>query len=179
MIRRVDGTVIAIIVRTASDRTFDELYQQLWWPMHRVATGLADEVSVAEDVVQDAFVATFERWGMIRDRQSAVGYLRAAVENGSRSVLRRRRTARRYRQFVVDEAVDTADHSVLRIAERGRVLEAMRTLPDRQREVITLRYVAELSDADIAQATGLSQGGVRSASSGALAALRTTLGGQV
>lgn len=171
--------MIGIADKTASDPTFDELYHQLWWPMLRLATGLVDEVSIAEDVVQDAFAATFQRWGAIRDRQAAAGYLRTAVVNGSRSVLRRRLTARKHWHSVVDEPVDAADHSVLRTAERGRVLEAMRTLPDRQREVLTLRYVAELSDADIAQATGLSEGGVRSASSRALAAMRVTLGGQL
>jgi RNA polymerase sigma factor (sigma-70 family) len=55
----------------------------------------------------------------------------------------------------------------------------MHDLPVRQREVLTLRYLAELSDAEIAIATGLSEGGVRSASSRALAALRTALGGQL
>ena len=179
MIARVEGTVIGIADRTAVGPTFDELYQQLWWPMLRLATGLVDEVSVAEDVVQDAFAATYRRWGAIHDRQAAAGYLRTAVVNGSRSVLRRRLTARKHLQSVVDEPVDAADRSVLRIAERDRVLDAMSTLPDRQREVLTLRYVAELSDADIAQATGLSEGRVRSASSRALAALRMTLGGQL
>jgi RNA polymerase sigma-70 factor (sigma-E family) len=179
MIARVEGTVIGITDRAAVDPSFDELYQQLWWPMLRLATGLVDEVSVAEDVVQDAFAATYRRWEAIRDRQAAAGYLRTAVVNGSRSVLRRRITARKHLRCVVDEPVDAADHSLLRIAEGDRVLVAMSMLPDRQREVLTLRYVAELSDADIAQATGLSEGGVRSASSRALAALRMTLGGQL
>lgn len=179
MIVTVESAVIGIADRTVADPTFDELYQQLWWPMLRLATGLVDEVGVAEDVVQDAFAATYRRWGAIRDQRAAAGYVRTAVVNGSRSVLRRRLTARKHLHAVVDEPVDAADRSVLRAAERDRVLQAMRTLPDRQREVLTLRYVAELSDADIAQATGLSEGGVRSASSRALAALRITLGGQL
>jgi RNA polymerase sigma-70 factor (sigma-E family) len=171
--------MIGIAGMTAVDPTFDELYEQLWWPMLRLATGLVDEVSVAEDVVQDAFAATYRRWEAIRDRQAAAGYLRTAVVNGSRSVLRRRITERKHLQSVVDEPADAADRCVLQVAERDRVLAAMSTLPDRQREVLTLRYIAELSDADIAQATGLSEGGVRSASSRGLAALRKTLGGQL
>ena len=70
MIARVEGTVIGIADRTAVGPTFDELYQQLWWPMLRLATGLVDEVSVAEDVVQDAFAATYRRWGRsVTDRR--------------------------------------------------------------------------------------------------------------
>ena len=64
-------------------------------------------------------------------------------------------------------------------AEHQLVRAAFAQLPDRQREVLTLRYLAELSDAEIAEATGLSLGGVRSASSRGLAALRTSLGGQL
>lgn len=179
MIARVEGTVIGVADMTAVGPTFDELYEQLWWPMLRLATGLVDEVSVTEDVVQDATAATYRRWEAIRDRQAAAGYLRTAVVNGSRSVLRGRITERKHLRFVADEPVDAADRSVLRIAERERVLHAMSTLQDRQRGVLTLRYVAELSDGDIAQATGLSEGGVRSASSRAHAALRMTLGGQL
>jgi RNA polymerase sigma factor (sigma-70 family) len=72
-----------------------------------------------------------------------------------------------------------ADATTMLAADHDLVRQAMRELPDRQREVLTLRYVAELSDAEIAAATGLTPGGVRSASSRGLAALRTTLGEQL
>jgi RNA polymerase sigma factor (sigma-70 family) len=64
-------------------------------------------------------------------------------------------------------------------AEHDLVRRALALLPDRQREVLTLRYIAELSDADIAAATGLSAVSVRSASSRGLAALRGALGGEL
>lgn len=158
--------------------SFDQLYRELWWPMLRLATGLVGEASVAEDVVQDAFTAVYRRWDAIRDHQAAVSYLRTAVINSSRSALRRRIVARKHLHVVLEEADDAADNTVLRSAENDEVRTAMRTLPNRQREVLMLRFVAELSDAEIAAATGLSEGGVRSASSRGLAALRSTLGGQ-
>lgn len=158
-------------------RSFDRLYREQWWPLLRLATGLVDDVQVAEDVVQDAFAATYRRWDSIRDHRAAAGYLRAAVVNGSRSVLRRRMTARKHLRDVVEETDEAADHTSLRDSDSDQVRAALRLLPDRQREVLTLRYVAELSDAEIAAATGLSEGGVRSASSRGLAALRTALGG--
>jgi RNA polymerase sigma-70 factor (sigma-E family) len=158
--------------------SFDQLYSELWWPMLRLATGLVGEASVAEDVVQDAFTAVYRRWDAIRDHQAAVSYLRTAVINSSRSALRRRIVARKHLHVVLEEADDAADNTVLRSAENDEVRTAMRTLPNRQREVLMLRFVAELSDAEIAAATGLSEGGVRSASSRGLAALRSTLGGQ-
>ena len=158
--------------------SFDELYQQQWWPMLRLATGLVDDASAAEDVVQDAFAALYRHWSTIRDHRAAAGYLRTSVVNGSRSVLRKRMTARRHRFEVVDEHEEAADRTSLLSAEHEIVRRALAVLPDRQREVLTLRYLAELSDADIAAATGLSPVGVRSASSRGLAALRRALGGQ-
>lgn len=161
--------------------TFDELYQRQWWPMVRLATGLVDQVSVAEDVVQDAFAAVYRKWGSF-DERAAVAYLRVCVVNHSRSALRSRIRARRSLRLVEGSALGTvegADSSSLLSAEHQIAREALAGLPDRQREVLTLRYLAELSDADIAAATGLSLGGVRSASSRGLAALRGSLRGRL
>jgi RNA polymerase sigma-70 factor (sigma-E family) len=160
-------------------RGFDELYQTQWWPMLRLATGLVDHVSVAEDVVQDAFASVYNRWSSIQEPAAVVGYLRTCVVNGSRNALRKRITARRYLQVVGNETSEGADASSVLSAEHQMVSAALSELPDRQREVLTLRYLSELSDAEIATATGLSLGGVRSASSRGLAALRSTLGGQL
>jgi RNA polymerase sigma-70 factor (sigma-E family) len=158
---------------------FDQLYQEQWWPMLRLATGLVDQRAVAEDVVQDAFAALYRKWDTIRDPQAAAGYLRTSVVNGSRNALRRRIIARKYLRTVGEDTVEGADHGSVLTAEHQLVRAAFARLPARQREVLTLRYIAELSDAEIAEATGLSLGGVRSASSRGLAALRSSLGGQL
>lgn len=161
--------------RAALDGTdFDQLYERQWWPMLRLAMGLVDDKSSAEDVVQDAFANVYRRWSSIDDPG---GYLRTAVVNASRSALRRRGTERKHLRAVSDEHVPPADHTVLLQDETSAAVRALRTLPDRQREVLVLRFLAELTDAEISAATGLSAGGVRSASSRGLAALRTTLGG--
>ena len=55
------------------------------------------------------------------------------------------------------------------------VLDAMRTLPDRQREVLALRYYLDLSEADIASTLGISRGAVKSHASRGVAALRTLM----
>jgi RNA polymerase sigma-70 factor (sigma-E family) len=163
----------------ATGLSFAELYEQQWWPMVRLATGLVDERSAAEDVVQDAFAAVYRRWDTIREPAAAIGYLRRSVVNASRSVLRRRGTARKHLRVVAEETVEPADHGALREADHEIMYRALARLPERQREVLTLRYLADLADPDIAKATGLSLPGVRSASSRGLAALRSTLGGQL
>ena len=164
--RRVDGGL-----------DFDSVYDRYWWPMLRLATGLLDSMPAAEDVVQEAFTALYQRRGALREPAAAVGYLRVCVVNGARSVVRRRMTARRHLRIGPEEFAESADHAALLTAEHAIVRDALRSLPQRQREVITLRYIAELTDPEIAAATGLSLGGVRSAASRGLAALRNNLEG--
>ena len=175
----VEREVFGVAVARSAMLGFDGLYQEQWWPMLRLATGLVDQPAAAEDVVQDAFASLYRKWGSIRDPQAAVGYLRTSVVNGSRNVLRRRIVARKYLHSVNQDTVEGADHTTVLTAEHQLVRAAFARLPDRQREVLTLRYLAELSDVEIAEATGLSLGGVRSAASRGLAALRSTLGGQL
>ena len=77
-----------------------------------------------------------------------------------------------------DEHAPSADEPALRTADQETARRALAALPSRQREVLTLRFLADLSDSEIADATGMSAGNVRSAASRGLATLRTTLGGQ-
>jgi RNA polymerase sigma-70 factor (sigma-E family) len=158
---------------------FDRLYQQQWWPMLRLATGLINDPAVAEDIVQDAFAALYRKRESLRHPAAAVGYLRVTVVNLARSVLRRRLTTRRHLRLAREETAEAADSSSVLTAERLVLRAALQALPDRQREVLILRYIAELPDLEIAQATGLSPGGVRSAASRGLAALRGVLGGEL
>ena len=61
------------------------------------------------------------------------------------------------------------------VVERDAVLRALAALPERQREVLVLRYYADLSEAAIAEALGVSPGTVKAHASRGLAALRPTL----
>ncbi|MCW2522541.1 MAG: polymerase, sigma-24 subunit, subfamily [Frankiales bacterium] len=134
--------------------------------MVRLASLLVDDLETAEDVTQDAFAALHRRWPALRGEGAAVSYLRTCVVNGSRSVLRRRHTVRRAE--VADESgatAEAADTSTLLAEEHRAVLAAMRELPERQREVIVLRYWSQLSEAEIADALGISVGAVKSSAS--------------
>jgi len=106
--------------------------------------------SSAEDVVQEAFAGLHRRWNSLASDEVAIGYLRTSVVNGARSMLRRRRTARNYTPHPLDWTTeDAADSSVLLAEEHREVLAALKKLPARQREVIVLRYWAELPEAEI------------------------------
>ena len=135
-------------------RTLADLYREHRMRMVRLAILLVDDPSTAEDVVQEAFAGLHRHWSGLRDEAAALGYLRTAVVNGSRSVLRRRRTARDY---VPPHQVNarSAESLAMLSAEHQAVVDALATLPPRQREVLVLRYYGGLSEAEIAEATGI------------------------
>jgi RNA polymerase sigma-70 factor (sigma-E family) len=155
------------------------LYESHWRYFVRLAVLLVDDVSSAEDVVQDAFLALHRKAESLRDPDAALGYLRTSVVNLARSVIRRRQVARKHLKVAEPEATAGADHDVLLRDEHRAALDAVRALPRRQSEVLVLRYWAGLSEREIAEALGISAGSVKSAASRGMATLQQRLGGQL
>ena len=54
----------------------------------KLAKVMLGDQSLAEDVVQDAFIGMYRRWGSLQDHGRALGYLRASVLNGCRTAHR-------------------------------------------------------------------------------------------
>jgi RNA polymerase sigma-70 factor (sigma-E family) len=157
-----------------TDAAFDQLYRAHWHNMVRVAMLLVDDVESAKDCVQDAFVGLYRNPPRRVDAQ--LGYLHKSVVNAARSMLRRRGTVRRHLRSAGPMSIEGADHPVIVGAEHAALMAALGQLPQRQREVLVLRYWSELSEADIAAALGVRPGTVKSAASRALAALEAKLG---
>ena len=141
----------------------------------RTAALLLHWQDLAEEVVQDAFVGLHGHWAWMRDPDKALAYLRRSTVNGARSAGRRRSTADRQAPLLVASTRDSIPDPAESVAERADVLRAMAALPERQREVLVLRYYADLSEAAIAGALGISPGTVKAHASRGLAALRPTL----
>ncbi|WP_248959970.1 SigE family RNA polymerase sigma factor [Sphaerisporangium perillae] len=135
---------------------------------------LGDQAS-AEDVVQEAFERTHAGRRRLRDPDRALAYIRSAVLNGCRSVLRRRSTALR-RPMPYEPSVWSAESAAMLGEDRREVLFALRDLPRRQREALVLRYYGGLSDPEIAGTMGISASTVRSTVARGLAALARELG---
>lgn len=140
--------------------TFDALYHREFAALLRLATVLVDHGEQAEEVVQEAFAQLYLRWSGVRDPRA---YVRATVLNGCRKVLRRRRLARAWRPPAEAPGELGFNH----------VLDAVRALPPRQRDVVILRYELQLGEAEIARTLGMPVGTVKSTLHRALARLRT------
>lgn len=134
----------------------------------RFAYLLCADRGLAEDLVQDAFLALYRRFGPTLPLESPVAYARRSIANGFISHARRRAHALTVVGDVPDRALDPTDG-----AERDAMWAALATLPERQRSVLVLRYYLDLPDREIAAVLGAREGTVRSLAARAFTALRT------
>jgi len=151
-----------------------ELYERDYVRLVRLAVLLVGDSGRAEEIVQDAFVDLVPRWRTIRDPGAAASYLRTCVANGARSHLRHRAVVNRQPVNQPPE-VHSAETEALVQIEHERVLSMLSELPDRQREVLILRYYGQLSEAEIADTLGISRGAVKSHNFRGLRSLRTAI----
>ncbi|NYD41367.1 SigE family RNA polymerase sigma factor [Nocardioides panaciterrulae] len=166
----------AVAARWTADEALEQLYAAHWRRLVRLSVLLVHDLPTAEEVVQDAFVAVHGHWSRLRDPDRALAYLRQAVVNGSRSALRHRVVVAKHAvRRTAPATVPGADEAAVAGTRRAAVLEALRDLPQRQREVVTLRYYLDLSEAEISTALGISRGAVKSHASRGLASLRAVL----
>ena len=151
--------------------TYEQLFHSHFRGMVRLASMLgADD---PEDVAQEAFVRLHGRVTTLRDPHAAVGYLRTTVVNLTRSRLRHLSVVRRHAEEADDAPQDvaSAEQDVVR-REAGRdLVAALARLSDRHREALVLRYWLDLSEAEMADAMGVSRGTVKSHVSRGLDAL--------
>jgi RNA polymerase sigma-70 factor (sigma-E family) len=150
------------------------VYQAHALGLIRLAHVMLGDRAAAEDVVQEAFCGLYRRWDRLAGPEKALAYVRSSVLNGCRSALRRKQ--RNDIGGVSQPVVASAESAALAAEERREVMRLLRRLPDRQREVLVLRFYLELSDAEIARQLGIRQSTVRSTTHRALAALARALG---
>ncbi|MDR2986772.1 MAG: sigma-70 family RNA polymerase sigma factor [Nocardiopsaceae bacterium] len=158
----------------SAESSVTALYQAHALGLTRLAHVMLGDKQSAEDVVQEAFCGLYRNWARLADPAAALPYVRASVLNGCRSVIRRRRL--RASKAIYEPAAASAESVVLASEEHRLVLAALRELPARQREVLTMRFYLRAGDEEIAQVMGISPSTVRSTSHRALAALGKRLG---
>lgn len=139
--------------------------------LRRVAYLVCGDWHRAEDIVQTALAQVYARWDRIRREDGPEGYAHRAVVNAA--IDERRRPWRRERATdVLPDRVAPTDDG---ITPAG--LDALATLPRRQRAVVVLRYVEDLDVEQTAELLGISTGTVKSQASKGLASLRAHLNG--
>ncbi len=144
---------------------FEQSYESLYEAAYRVAYRLLVDREAAADTAQEAVVRAYIHWSKIAEY--SVPWVSRTAGNLALDELRRRPAST---APAPNHAPDPADRAVAH-----DLIEAMRKLPRRQREVVVLRYVADLSEQVTAQQLGCSVGTVKSHAHRALRALGVSM----
>ncbi|HEU0129425.1 MAG TPA: SigE family RNA polymerase sigma factor [Mycobacteriales bacterium] len=148
---------------------FEEFVHARYDRLCRTAFLLCGDWQHAEDIVQTALAKSYVafRRGHV---ESLDAYVHRAVVTTRASWWRRRWQGEVATGALPDRAAATDDYA--EADQRSAVRAALAALPAKQREVLVLRFFADVSEADTANALGISAGTVKSRVSRALATLR-------
>lgn len=150
-------------VSTSFDRRFDELFALAMRPAWR----LLGDRQEAENVAAEALARALVRWNHLAVSPTLPGWIVTVSTNLAIGHLRKASRAPLRPMTEVSEPVAVADHVDL--------VDALLTLPRRQREALALRYFLDLSEADIAGQMGISVSSVKTHLQRGLGALRAVL----
>lgn len=131
---------------------FEDLYLRERAGLIRAVWAMSGDRDVAMDVVDEAFSRALERWDRVSTMEAPGGWVRTTAVNLVRRSMRRRSLEDRVRRR------RRAPMSPAPSEPSPELWAAVAALPQRQREVIALRYIADLTVPEIAKSLRISQG---------------------
>jgi RNA polymerase sigma factor (sigma-70 family) len=182
-----DSTAVPLLRRVrAGDRgAVDDLYERYRRPAFGLARRILGDDTLAEDVVQEVFLAVWRNPAAFDDsRASVTAWLMAMVHHKAVDAVRREESQRRRRGLVEDELLLSAPTSTQDVEEQAwdrvvsqRVRTALGALPSAQREALGLAYYGGYTQREVAALTGVPLGTVKTRMLAGMRRLREALGG--
>ena len=175
----LEGAELGVPVDTVDgvpdvDALVERLYHDESARLVQMARWFVDDITAAEDLVQEAFIRLSRSAHRIREHDKAAAYLRSIVVNLARDHNRRGLVSLRHRPpAVLDEP--SAEETAAARESRSEVVDALRRLPHRQRDCLVLRYYLDLPVEQIATTLGISANSVKTHLQRGMRALATTL----
>ncbi|WP_163512519.1 RNA polymerase sigma factor [Fodinicola acaciae] len=150
---------------------YEACFRDLFALAYRVGYRILGDRSQAEDVAAEACARAYARWRTVSAH--AEPWVARVAGNLAVDEVRRRVRWRRREPALLEPDTGGDPHRV----ERLDLQEALQALSKRQREVLILRYVADLSEREVSELLGCSVGTVKSTASRAAALVRDNLAG--
>ncbi len=171
-----DEALVALVAR-ADDGALAELYDRFGHVAYGLALKVVRDPALAEDAVQDAFLAVWRSSGrFVAERAKASTWILTLVHRRAVDVVRREQPRRTEPLETAPQPTAnlTEDEAWLRL-QRTRVQDALRRLPDQQREAIELAYYGGFTQSELADRLGEPLGTIKSRMFSGLARLRELL----
>ena len=134
------------------DQTFADWYELTYPRIIAAVTLVTGDVHLSQDAVDEAFVRAYDRWRRVRGLASPAGWTyRVAVNVARRAGHKRTRERESWERWTYEPPVP---------AEQSRIWDLVVSLTERQREVIVLRYVFDLTEREVAETLRVTRGSV-------------------
>jgi RNA polymerase sigma-70 factor (sigma-E family) len=158
---------------SGAEQDFRAFVQGMATPLHRMAVLLCGDWHLADDLVQEALAKAYSNWRKVQRADNPSAYVRRILINESRRHWRRQGnvTPRAAADLAGIAVPDLSDG----VANRAELVQALQTLPLRQRATVVLRFLEGLSERETAAVLGCSEGTVKSQTSRALTKLKSAL----
>ncbi len=148
---------------TRSSESFCALYKVLYPQVRRYFLARGFDEMVAEELAQNVMFIVYERIGDLRNKELFYGWLFKIARNELLQFARQRQRRNRIAEFEpLDEEVAARMTTEMDFPANSRFLEWVSQLEPREREIIMLRFIDELSYEELAMALGLPLGTVKS-----------------
>jgi len=173
-----DEALVALAARSEQS-ALAELYDRFGRPAYGLALRILRDESLAEDAVQEAFLTLWRTAArFVPERGKASTWILTLVHRRAVDLVRReeRRRADALEQSPEQVSRDAVDEEAWLRFQRERVQDALRKLPDQQREAIELAYYGGFTQSELAERLGQPLGTIKSRMFMGLARLRELLG---
>jgi len=166
--------IMVMAALAGDDEAFETVIRAYSRRVYVVAYAILQDVSEAEDIVQDTFLKAHHQRSKLREPEKFPAWLLTVTRNGARDRLRRRRPQADEGTFdtLVDHGVATPGSTMEKEEDQAHLRRALATLPEEHRTALTLRYLEGLDYRAIETTMGLSNGALRGILGRALGTLR-------
>lgn len=177
----IDERELIAAAKCGSERAFEQLVRANEKKVYTLCLRMCGDPADAEEAAQEAFLAAWKGLPSFRGDSAFSTWLHRLAANACIDLLRRTRRTRAELSLDDELAAEPVDEraspqrELERREQREAVQRGLAALPDEHRTVLVLREVEQLSYAEIAEATGLELGTVKSRISRARAQLRNYL----
>ena len=162
-----------------TSQQFSTEYLPLAQKIYRIAFHILERQDEAEDAVQEAFLKLWEIRDKLDDVESAKAYSIRILKNECLDRLRKAKKSVLADQVLVREPISPTDEQIDARRRLEKVLGAIKSLPDSQKQVLLLRTVEGLSYEEISKKMGMSQLTLRVLLTRARGALRNLSGRKI
>jgi RNA polymerase sigma-70 factor (ECF subfamily) len=155
--------IMVMAALAGDDEAFETVIRTYSRRVYVVAYAILQDVSEAEDIVQDTFLKAHHQRSKLREPEKFPAWLLTVTRNGARDRLRRRRPQADPEAFdtMADHNVATPGSAMEKEEHQAHLRRALATLPEEHRTALTLRYLEGLDYRAIETAMGLSNGALR------------------